>query len=70
MKKLSVEMNWGESVIEDSKSKKWLRQLTESTCLIVNLSGQVIKKVAAIDLVMKGKERKEVDKEERTEMEY
>lgn len=49
-----------------------LRQLTESTCLIVKLSGEVIKKVAAIDSVMRWKGRRGAGGEERVidSMEY
>lgn len=73
MKKQSVEMNRGESVIEERESKRQLRQLTECTCLIVKLSGEVIKKVAAIDLVMRGgrgKKRRKREKRVKDSLEY
>lgn len=56
-------MDCGESVIEESKRQ--LRQLTECTSLIVKLSGEVIKKVAPIDLVMRGKRERNGKKEKR-----
>lgn len=49
-------MNWGEFVIDDSEYKRQLRQVIESTCRIVKLSGEVIKKVAAVDSEMSWKE--------------